>query len=271
MLSYQHIYHAGNPADVHKHLWLITVLDYLQQKDKPLNWIDTHGGRGLYDLQSPEAQKLSEYKTGFLKIFDAYRNEKDLPAPLRLYLDLITQHNPEGALRSYPGSALIAASLLRQNDTVQSYDLHPQEFTALQKNLAPYKNAHVQKADGLAALKSLLPPPAKRGGLLIDPSYEIKSEYEQVVAVLKAALKRWAGGVYMVWYPLLPAGHHAVLAEKCRALTENVIIDEWHFRAPGAADRGLYGSGMVIINPPYTCAETMDEIRKTALPLLLQN
>lgn len=269
MLSYQHIYHAGNAADVQKHLWLVAVLEYLRRKDKPLCWIDTHGGRGLYDLRSPEAQKLGEYESGFAALRRALGGCSDLPAALRLYIDLVARVNAGDDLAFYPGSSLIAAHMLGKCDVLRSFDMHPQEIVHLQAALKPFSQVRAAKEDGCKALNALIPPPQKRGGVLIDPSYEIKGEYGQILELIRAALKKWPQGVFMIWYPLLPAAGHKPLVTGCEALqSAEVLVDEWIFRDPAENGRGLYGSGMIIINPPYTTAETMAQIRTLVLPAL---
>lgn len=275
MLSYQHIYHAGNAADVHKHLWLAAVLEYLRRKDKPLCWIDTHGGRGLYDLQSPEAQKLGECESGFAAVKRAFAGRADAPAILRLYMDLVARVNGGAADAPgfYPGSGLIAAHMLGRGDALRSFDMHPGEILHLQAALKPFRHARADREDGYRALNALAPPPQKRGGVLIDPSYEIKGEYAQVPAVLRAVLKKWPQGAYLVWYPLLPAGAHEALVTGCRALAADipgveVVVDEWIFRDPAGEGRGLYGSGMIALNPPWTTPETMAALKTLVLPVL---
>lgn len=260
MLSYQHIYHAGNKADIQKHLWLITVLDYLRQKQKPFLWVDTHAGRGLYDLQSPEAQKLAEYKTGFLDLHEKLRTEKSLPAPLQIYKDTVRKFNTGDEVRFYPGSALIAAAMLRKDDKLFACDLHPQESTHLAQSLRNYKFAHAEKIDGYEKLLGTIPPFTKRGGALIDPSYEIKTEYKKVADTVNAALKKFPAGIYMIWYPMLKAGLHEELKHACNQLPHEYVIDEWIWGEPETT-KGLYGSGMIIFNPPYTAVETMQKIK----------
>lgn len=261
MLSYQHIYHAGNMADVQKHLWLIAVLDYLIKKDKPFQWIDTHAGRGLYDLQSAEAQKIKEYETGILKFYDAIKSAKDLPAPLARYRDFIAKLNKD-ALLKYPGSAYLAAKIMRPADKLYAFDLHKGEYPHLEKTLKNYINSTTRFEDGFKGLKSLIPPTKiKRGGALIDPSYEVKDEYAQTAAAVINAYKKWPQGIYMVWYPILDKGHHKNLIEPLSALAlpaEDFIIDEWHF---GKVDKGMKGTGMIVLNPPYGCAEQLKTIK----------
>tara|TARA_B100000780_G_scaffold277148_1_gene247192 strand:- start:485 stop:1366 length:882 start_codon:yes stop_codon:yes gene_type:complete len=286
MLSYQHIYHAGNMADVQKHLWLLTVLEYLGRKDKPYVWIDTHAGRGAYDLSAPEAEKLAEYKSGIAAVLHTIKGSEH--PVLQLYYSQIGELNTQNviarsgsdeaihglprSLRSlamtldnldiYPGSSLLAAQMLRPRDRLFSFDLHPKEFEFLRENLKPYKGADARKEDGYAGLKSLVPPQIRRGGVLIDPSYEIKDEYGQVASVVRGAVKKWPQGVYMIWYPILSAGRHealcAALADIAQSAGVDFTRDEWMFEG---AERGMLGSGMAIVNTPYSCADTMAAIK----------
>lgn len=290
MLSYQHIYHAGNMADVQKHLWLLTVLEYLGRKEKPLVWVDTHAGRGSYDLSAPEAEKLGEYKSGIAAVLDKIKGAEH--PVLQLYYGKIIELNTESviarrrdptrqstaaaglprSLRSlamtpdnlgiYPGSSVLAAQMLRAGDRLFSYDLHPKEFEFLRENLKPYKGADARKEDGYAGLKSLVPPQIRRGGVLIDPSYEIKDEYGQVARAVQGALKKWPQGVYMIWYPILNAGRHEALCEALSEIAQSAGVDytrdEWIF---DGAECGMLGSGMFVVNTPYSCADTMAVIR----------
>ena len=248
-------------ADVQKHLWLISVLEYLKKKDKPFFWVDTHAGRGLYDLQSPEAQKIKEYESGILKFYDGIKDDKNLPTPLAHYLNFIKDLNKDELIK-YPGSAYLAAQTMRSTDKFYAYDLHKGEFPHLQQTLKNYINSSARFEDGLKGLKSHIPPKnIKRGGVLIDPSYEIKGEYSDIANAVIDAHQKWPQGIYMVWYPILDAGFHNDLTEPLKALNlpaENFIIDEWHFpKAP----KGMKGTGIIILNPPYGCAEVMSEIK----------
>jgi 23S rRNA (adenine2030-N6)-methyltransferase len=266
MLSYQHIYHAGNMADVQKHLWLLCVLEYLGRKDKPYVWIDTHAGRGAYDLSAPEAEKLGEYKSGIAALLDRIKSAEH--PVLKLYAQKIAALNDgESAVQIYPGSSLLAAQMLRAGDKLFSYDLHPKEFEFLRENLKLYKGADARKEDGYAALKSLVPPQIRRGGVLIDPSYEIKGEYRQVASAVQDALKKWPQGVYMIWYPILAAGRHEGLCESLSEIAQSAGVDytrdEWIF---AGATKGMLGSGMAIVNTPYSCADTMAAIKTILVP-----
>jgi 23S rRNA (adenine2030-N6)-methyltransferase len=252
MLSYQHIYHAGNKADVHKHLWLIRVLQALGKRNEPLFWLDTHAGRGLYDLSAPEAQKLGEYREGFLEFRDQAQRQKSKAPEVSAYLKLVEDLNKKKK-GYYPGSALIAAKLMPPSSPLHLYEMHKGEIEFLKKALKPFPFARVEKADGYAALESLLPPIHKAGGVLIDPSYEIKTEYGTVLDSVRKACKAWPHGVFMVWYPILKAGNHLPMLEGFKALRESgtpVTIDEQLFRDPASEGKGMAGTGMVIINSP---------------------
>lgn len=261
MLSYQHIYHAGNMADVQKHLWLIAVLDYLTRKDKPFFWIDTHAGRGLYDLESPEAQKIKEYESGILQFYDRLKQIDDLPLPLKRYYDFIQNLNKD-EIKKYPGSAYLAAKIMRPTDKLFAYEPHKGEYPYLEKTLKNYLNSTTRFEDGIKGLKSHIPPKTiKRGGALIDPSYEIKAEYANTAKAVINAYQKWPQGIYMVWYPLLDQTLHHDLLTPLKALNlpdEDFYIDEWHF---GNVEKGMKGTGIVILNPPYGTVRLMSQTK----------
>ncbi|WP_100551337.1 23S rRNA (adenine(2030)-N(6))-methyltransferase RlmJ [Caedibacter taeniospiralis] len=250
-LSYQHIYHAGNLADVHKHLWLIAIVDYLGKKEKPFFWLDTHAGRGVYDLNSIEARKTKEAINGIGRLLGTMSVSND---PLLIqYKGLIDGLNEHG-LQFYPGSCRLAASLLRESDRMCALELHPQEVEYLKVAMRGLKQVAVKHGDMLKLWSSFLPPKERRGGMLIDPSFEIKTEYEIQAKLLIEATKKWSTGVYMLWYPLLPQRRHEELKNILLNAQLNMQIDEWQFQHPAQAV-GMYGSGMVIVNPPYTVYE----------------
>lgn len=246
MLSYQHIYHAGNFADVHKHSALCLVLDYLTQKAKPMAYLETHAGRGLYDLQCSEAQKTNEAKGGIWGV-----DVKNVPAEAQRYFDSITACNPKGGRRFYPGSPQIALLNTRSEDRLMLIEKHPQEFQALSDNYAGHARVALHKRDALEALVALVPPPEKRGLVLIDPSYEIKTEYTDVAEGLERAYRKWPTGVYMIWYPLLPvAGHQRLLKALKRSGITRILTSEIALHPPQGLS-GMYGSGLAFINPPW--------------------
>lgn len=238
MLSYQHLYHAGNAADVHKHAALAVALDYLTRKDKPLSYIETHAGRGRYDLTAPEAVKTGEAAQGIARLRDGF--PKDHP-----YIRALTDQ-PEGL---YPGSPAIAQALLRPDDTLHLAELHPQEHAALRENLrAP--NTHIYQQDGLALAQSLCPPTPRRGLMLVDPSYEIKAEYGKIPKWLSGITRKWNVGVVMVWYPILTSGAHRPMLRAMQADHPDALTHEVRF-PPAREGHRMVGSGLFIVNPPY--------------------
>lgn len=259
MLSYRHIFHAGNHADVLKHLTLLALLDYLMLKDKPLTYIDTHAGAGRYPLAAPMAQLNREYAGGLERLLSA-------PAPpgiVQEYLAAV-QHDCGPALTgSYPGSPLLAARRLREQDRLHLFELHPEDGARLQQLLGKDRRARVQRQDGLKGLIGLLPPPSRRALMLIDPSYEIKTEYRLVRDTLAAAIKRFATGVYAVWYPLLERREASELPRSLQRLGSRWLCAELQVRSPGP---GMYGSGLVVINPPWGLLAGLEQ----ALPWLAQ-
>jgi 23S rRNA (adenine2030-N6)-methyltransferase len=253
MLSYRHAFHAGNHADVLKHFTEVQLLHYLAQKDKPFWYIDTHAGAGCYELNSGYATQNAEYESGIARLWE----RDDLPAPVADYVSLVKRINPDGKLNLYPGSPLVALELLRKQDKMRLFELHPADSEILQKNFAESIVGHgaqvlMQTADGFAALKALLPPPPRRALILIDPPYEDKQDYQRVVSALREGLKRFASGVYAVWYPQLQRAESRQLPEQLRQLP----VKSWlhvalSVQAPSEDGFGMFGSGMFILNPPW--------------------
>lgn len=264
MLSYQHGFHAGNAADVLKHTVWCHVLSYLTGKDKPLYCHDTHAGRGLYDLQAPMAAKTAEYAGGIARAHAA----ANPPPAVAQYLAAVQAFNPDGRLRWYPGSGLLAQHLLRPTDRIVATELHPQEFEALALAARGRRNLRPMRADGFAALKAALPPPERRGVVLLDPSYETTADDAAVIEALQQALRRFATGTYLVWYPVVVSARAAALVRRVAALPVSRLLQvEWRQRQPVAGERGLVGSGMLVINPPWTLAAAMQD----AMPWLAQH
>lgn len=262
MLSYRHAFHAGNHADVLKHLVELELLRYLAQKDKPYWYIDTHAGAGCYELDSGYAAKNAEFESGIARLWDA----TDLPKALAEYVAMVRHFNPDGALKLYPGSPLVALYALREQDRMRLFELHPTDHAILEENFAG-NGARVlmQKADGFGALKALLPPPPRRACVLIDPPYEEKQDYQRVVAALQEGLKRFATGTYAVWYPQLQRSEAVQLPGQLKQLP----IKSWlhvalSVQRPSADGFGMHGSGMFVINPPWTLHATLQEV----MPLL---
>ncbi|PTE21871.1 23S rRNA (adenine(2030)-N(6))-methyltransferase RlmJ [Cereibacter changlensis JA139] len=242
MLSYQHLYHAGNLADVHKHALLCVMLDYLTQKDKPVSYIETHAGRGLYDLAAPEAVKTGEAAQGISVLEQAFA--KDHPYRRRLS-EVRAQHGPE----AYPGSPLLAALSLRETDTLHLAELHPQEHQMLTRNLLPW-GAHIHQADGFQQALALTPPTPRRGLMLIDPSFEVKADYTNIPKHMAALNRKWNVGVIALWYPLLPNAPHRAMLEALEQQFPEALRHEVRF-PPVRDGHGLVGSGMFIVNAPW--------------------
>ena len=242
MLSYQHIYHAGNAADVHKHALLAAMLDYLTRKDKPLSYIETHAGRGLYDLASPEAQKTAEAQAGVAAL--AQNLPQDHP-----YLQALGQVRGDHGTASYPGSPLLAKTLLRADDKMHLAELHPQEFDALETVLAP--RAKLYKEDGFEMAHKVTPPTPRRGLLLIDPPYEVKSDYERIPTQITKLHRKWNVGVIALWYPILTNGAHTPMLGKLESLKlPDPLRHEVRF-PPAKKGHKMLGSGMFVINTPF--------------------
>jgi len=255
MLSYQHAYHAGNFADVHKHAVLCLLLEALRAKEKPYFVLDAFAGRGGYDLASQESAKTGEYHHGVEKVWP----ESDAPPSLSSYMAAVRQYNEDDGLKRYPGSPWLIRQLLRQQDRMALCELHPAEFDLLRSTIRSSRQVALHMRDGLDAMKGLLPPKERRGLLLIDPSYEVKSEYAGVAEAIVHAYRHWREGVYAVWYPLLAADNHDKLLNGLKhsgirkILDSRLIVDS--DRAPG-----MFGSGMVIINPPWKLEEQLKEV-----------
>lgn len=266
MLAYRHAFHAGNHADVLKHLVLTQVLRYMGEKEKPYTVVDTHAGAGGYSIEGRYAQKKGEYAGGV----GALWNEDDLPAPLANYMELVREFNPDGQLRQYPGSPAIANMLMRETDRLRCYELHPTDYRILESYLADRANTQVSDKDGFGSLKGELPPPSRRSVVLIDPPYEIKTDYAKVLAALREALQRFAEGLVLIWYPQLQLLESAQLVQRLKATADASAKKGWlHVRLTVAqADErgfGMMGSGMFIANPPFTLHDELQE----SLPYLV--
>ncbi len=258
MLSYRHAFHAGNHADVLKHVIEVQLLRYLAQKDKSFWYIDTHAGAGCYALDSGYAAQNAEHQSGIALLWQ--RN--DLPAPVADYVALVQRINPDNELKLYPGSPLLAWDLLREQDRMRLFELHPADGELLQKNFEG-RGAQVliQVADGFGALKALLPPPSRRALVLIDPPYEEKQDYQRVVSALHEGLKRFASGVYALWYPQLQRAESRQLPGQLKQLP----VKSWlhvalSVQAPSEDGFGMYGSGMFILNPPWLLQGMLQEV-----------
>jgi 23S rRNA (adenine2030-N6)-methyltransferase len=245
LLSYQHEYHAGNHADVLKHTVLALLIQALKRKPAAFRVIDSHAGSGVYDLGSQMAQHGREFETGVALV----RQASAPPPSVRPYLEVLDALNGAGALRDYPGSPELALRLLREQDHLELFELHPQAATALQKRYAHNAQVHVHRRDGFEGLVAVVPPQERRRIALIDPAYEEKDDFGRVADLVGACRKRWANGVYMVWYPLIRrAGADRLIA----ALRESMIPRTLRVELEVAPNSdGLKGSGLVIANLPF--------------------
>lgn len=264
MLAYRHAFHAGNHADVLKHMVLVQLTRHMALKDKGYRIVDTHAGAGQYALDSPQALKKGEYLQGIARLWAL---DGPLPPPVADYLQQVRLLNPDGTLRLYPGSPLLARQLLRPQDQLRLFELHPSEIPALQALLGQVKGVELRQADGFAALKSQLPPPTRRALVLIDPSYEGHADYGRVLDVVGDGLRRFAQAVVMVWYPVVRKPGAAALVQGLKALApQGWLHARLDVQQPDAQGFGLVGSGVVVINPPHTLHGQL----RDALPWLAQ-
>ncbi|MEM9796085.1 MAG: 23S rRNA (adenine(2030)-N(6))-methyltransferase RlmJ [Pseudomonadota bacterium] len=243
MLSYQHAYHAGNAADLHKHAVLAFALEYLVRKDKPLSYLETHAGRGLYDLSAPEAIRTGEAAAGV----GSHLERLAADHPLRRVVSAV---RAEHGATAYPGSPLIAEQLLRKMDHRNLAELHPGEHAALLTNLPGAPNLRIHKRDGLEMAKALTPPDPRRGLMLIDPSWEIRSDYARLAKLLPLIHRKWPVGILMTWYPILPDRRHGPMVRAWQDLMPEIMIHEVLF-PPARDGHGMQGSGLAIVNPPW--------------------
>ena len=268
MLSYRHSFHAGNHADVLKHFVLVQLLRYFNQKDKPYWYIDTHAGAGCFQLDSTHASKNAEYETGISRLW----SRTDLPAEITDYLAQVIALNNGDRLRHYPGSPLIALNLMRPEDRLRLFELHSTDFKLLCNNLKDAgRRAGIKQSDGFVDIKSVLPPPPRRGLTLIDPSYEDKRDYVRVVAALKEAQSRFPSGTSMIWYPLLQRGDTRQMPEKLKKVAPEWINVSIAVKAPSADGFGMHGSGLFIVNPPWTLAEILQRTLPVLTSILAQD
>jgi 23S rRNA (adenine2030-N6)-methyltransferase len=266
MLAYRHAFHAGNHADVLKHCVLQQILMYMNQKDKPYWVIDTHAGAGMYSLASDYANTKSEYLDGVARLWEC----DDLPPALQEYMNLVQLCNNKGDWSLYPGSPEVIRRTIRSDDRMRLFELHPTDFEILQENFERDRQAKLFKSDGFASLKALLPPPTRRAVVFMDPPYEIKSDYPKVVDALEEGLSRFAEGVYVIWYPILTRGDHIRMIESLRQLSEKTLNIAMTVQEPDEKGFGMLGSGLFIINPPWTLKDTMQDVMPYLVEKLAQ-
>jgi len=266
LFSYRHAFHAGNHADVLKHAILVHTLDYFNRKDAPYWVVDTHAGAGLYSLDGAWAAKTAEAATGIARLWD----RDDLPPILAEYVARVRSYNIDGRLRIYPGSPWLALDTLRPSDRLRLFEMHPTEIDALAANLdhldrQAQRQTTIYGEDGFEGVKALLPPPTRRGMVLIDPSYEDKHDYRRALNTVKECLKRFATGTCLVWYPLVQRREAGELARHL----ENLKVKSWlhatlTVKKAAIDGHGLHGSGMFLVNPPWTLHDAL----KPAMPWL---
>lgn len=261
MLSYQHIYHAGCFADVIKHLTLCNILSYMTQKEKPIFYLDTHAGRGLYDLEDKEALKNKEYLTGITTLWS---ERMRLPPAFSAYFDALQHWNPDDLLHYYPGSPALAIYGLRDQDRLFLCERHPGESTYLHEIARRYDRVHCSEEDGYNALVSRVPPPERRGLIMIDPSYEIKTEYRTLPQKLLTAMRLFATGTYCVWYPIVDNKCHAQLLRGFSAIPNTQALRaEFYLNSKPAL--GMDACGLFIFNPPYILEQQLRTIFESLL------
>ena len=242
MLSYQHVYHAGNPADVHKHAILAWMLERLSEKPKPLTYMETHAGRALYDLSSGEALKTGEAVAGVGRMLTGF-------APVHPYRRAVEAARAAAGETAYPGSPWVAAHLLRSDDRLHLAELHPQEHAALSQ--AMRGKAKVHHADGFELALSLCPPEPRRGVLLIDPSFEIKADYETIPRFIGKVHRAWNVGIIALWYPILVDGRHRDMVRAIEAQGLPKLLKSEVSFPPVRKGHGMIGSGMIVVNAPF--------------------
>jgi 23S rRNA (adenine2030-N6)-methyltransferase len=255
-MNYRHAFHAGGFADVIKHIVLVRILTYLQEKQAPFRVIDTHAGAGLYDLTGEEAQRSGEWLTGIARIMQARFSETTLPL-IKPYLDIVRAFNPDRDLKAYPGSPLIARALLRPQDRLTACEVEPKARKRLIDALRRDTQARVVDLDGWLALPAFVPPNERRGLVLIDPPYEQKDEFERLAEGFAEAYAKWPTGSYLLWYPVKSrratdtlARHVAEIVAASKPAGKALRLE--FSVAPQAADAALVSTGLLIVNPPWT-------------------
>ncbi|GGK47491.1 23S rRNA (adenine(2030)-N(6))-methyltransferase RlmJ [Aliivibrio fischeri] len=256
MLSYRHSFHAGNHADVVKHIVQSLILNSLTQKDKPFVYHDTHSGVGRYDLTHEWSEKTGEYKQGIARIWE----QANLPEEITSYLDAIKALNDGEELRYYPGSPRVGRAHLRRQDRMVLTELHPSDYPLLEQEFHRDRQVSIYKEDGFARLKASLPPKERRGLVLIDPPYELAKEYRDVVTAIGQSHKRWATGIYAIWYPVVNRHDIDDMINGLKKLDIRNILQIELGVSPDTNERGMTASGMIVINPPWKLESQMNDI-----------
>lgn len=280
MFSYRHAFHAGNHADVLKHVTLVATVQHLTQKETALTVVDTHAGAGLYRLDGDYARTSAEAQDGVRRVLAA----GGLTPPLQAYVDLVRSFQTGGKAAVYPGSPFLVQQQLRAHDRLKLFELHPTDWRALAGNVAQLevgRQVAVLHEDGFDGLRKFLPPPSRRALVLCDPSYEIKSDYERVHTLMQDALKRFPTGCYLVWYPIIARNEAHDLPRKLKNLAQRsgrswlhatlAVKSGQRGAGPDAPRPGLAASGMFVINPPYTLAAQLQQALPQPVQLLGQD
>jgi 23S rRNA (adenine2030-N6)-methyltransferase len=260
MFGYRHLFHAGNFADVTKHVILVALLESLQRKETPFAILDTHGGIGRYRLDAAEAQKKREFDSGIGLLW----RRVDVPEPVARYLALVRRYNADSELNHYPGSPRIARDYLRAQDRLIVTELNPHDHAILREEFAGDGQVSVHLQDAYQGLKAFLPPREKRGLVLIDPAFELRDEYERLVQGVTSAWKRWPTGIYAIWYPIQSQSLVTRLHDAIRGSGIRKVLSAELTIRPADQRSGLNGSGMLIINPPWQ----LEAVLETALAYL---
>ena len=266
MLSYRHSFHAGNHADVLKHIVQTLIIESLKEKEKPFLYLDTHAGAGRYQLTNAHATRTGEYLEGIARLWQ----QEEVPELILPYLEAVGSLNTSDELRYYPGSPLLAAKLLREQDLLMLTEFHPTDFPLLRTEFSRDKRVRVCREDGFGQLKSKLPPASRRGFALIDPPYELKQDYSAVVKGIVEGYKRFATGTYAIWYPVVHRQQIKRMLKELEATGIRKILQIELAVKPDSDQLGMTASGMIVINPPWKLASQMASIlpwlHKTLVP-----
>ncbi len=263
MLSYRHSFHAGNFADVLKHLTQVLIIEALQQKPKPFVYHDTHSAAGRYNLKDKTSEKTGEYKDGIGRIWQ----RADIPTPMTSYIEMIKSFNPTNELSQYPGSPLVAKSMIGHTQRMELTELHPTDLALLQQEFAGDRKVRIQKTDGYKGLNGAMPPAQRRALVLIDPPYELKTEHDDAINGIVAAHKKFATGIYALWYPVVSRAQVERFSEKFKRQGIRKILRVELNVKQDTSEYGMTGTGMIIVNPPWKLEQQL----KDSLPWLVKH
>lgn len=266
-MNYRHAFHAGNFADVIKHIILTRIICYMQKKEKGFRILDTHAGTGLYDLTSDEAHRSPEWQDGIARVLDAKLSPavQELIAP---YLEVVKKLNPTGELKAYPGSPLLSRHLMREQDRLTATELHPRDFPKLQRHFDGDFQVKAIELDGWQALVAHMPPKEKRGVILVDPPFEKPQEFTRLASGLFRAHKRFSSGTYALWYPIKDVGQVETFATQLYNTGIKKVLRIEFKTSKSTNPPTMHGTGMIVVNPPYTLPDELDTIFEQLLPIL---